>query len=76
MPYENLHELPEKVRDALPEHAQEIYQSAFNNAWKEYRQAQDRRDDDDRESVAHKVAWSAVRQKYHKRDGHWVKNDN
>lgn len=76
MPYENLQELPKNIKDMLPRHAQEIYLSAYNNAWKEYRHAEDRRGDDDRESVAHKVAWSAVRQKYHKDDGHWVKNDD
>jgi len=28
MPYNTLQELPESVRDNLPEHAQEIYKSA------------------------------------------------
>jgi cation transport regulator len=32
MPYEKTSELPESVLENLPEHAQEIYQAAFNNA--------------------------------------------
>lgn len=74
MPYKNLSDLPDSVRDNLPEHAQEIYQSAFNNAWEEYADPADRRDDASREETAHKVAWSAVKQKYEKnKNGRWVK---
>lgn len=73
MPYDSLTELPDSVRDNLPKHAQEIYQSAFNNAWDEYRNADDREGDASREETAHKVAWSAVKQSYEKRDGNWVK---
>jgi cation transport regulator len=74
MPYPNLSDLPESVKDNLPEHAQEIYKSAFNSAWDEYADASDRRGDDSREETAHKVAWSAVKQKYEKSEnGRWVK---
>jgi len=66
MPYGNPRELPDSVRDNLPEGAQKIYLEAFNSAWDEYA------DQDDRESTAHKVAWSAVKQSYEKRDGEWV----
>jgi cation transport regulator len=55
----------------LPEHAQEIYLAAFNNAWSEYKAEKDRRGDDSRESVAHKVAWSAVKQSYEKEGATW-----
>lgn len=71
MPYQQLEDLPKSVRDALPHHAQEIYQAAFNNAWDEYAKAEDRRGDDSREEVAHKVAWAAVKQQYEKRDDKW-----
>lgn len=71
MPYNNLKDLPESVRHALPKHAQEIYSAAFNNAWEEYKDEQDRRDNASREEVAHKVAWSAVKQSYEKKDGRW-----
>jgi cation transport regulator len=36
MPYQSTMELPEGVRDNLPEHAQEIYLAAYNNAVEEY----------------------------------------
>lgn len=76
MPYDTLEELPDSVRDNLPKHAQEIYQSAYNNAWDEYRDPDDRRGDASREEVAHKVAWAAVKEKYRKgEDGNWHKKD-
>ncbi|MFP4436775.1 MAG: ChaB family protein [Chloroflexaceae bacterium] len=64
MPYQNMHDLPDSVRNHLPKHAQEIYQSAFNSAWDEYNQD---------ESRAHRVAWAAVKQKYEKdaQTGDW-----
>ncbi len=42
-PYKQLTDLPENVRSVLPKHAQEIYQAAYNNAWDEYKKAEDRR---------------------------------
>jgi len=71
VPYDTLHDLPETVRQVLPKHAQEIYLAAFNNAWDQYREAEKRRDGDSREEVAHKIAWSAVRQKYEKHGERW-----
>jgi cation transport regulator len=59
----------------LPKHAQEIYQAAYNNAWDEYKDPEDRRGDASREEVAHKVAWAAVKQKYEKQEDKWVKKD-
>jgi len=76
MPYTHLSDLPESVKDNLPKHAQEIYRAAFNNAWDQYKNPSDRYGDDDRETVAHKVAWSAVKEKYEKHDGHWVDKDS
>lgn len=74
MPYNTLGELPEQVSSNLPKHAQEIYKEAFNSAYGQYKDAKDRKGDDDREEVAHKVAWSAVRNSYEKSaDGSWVK---
>lgn len=66
MPYQRITELPGSVKDHLPKAAQEIYKEAFNHAWDEYAER------DDRESVAHKVAWSAVKKKYHKQGDKWV----
>jgi cation transport regulator len=71
MPYDSVKDLPESVRDNLPKHAQEVYIAAFNNAWEEYKEAEDRREGASREEVSHKVAWSAVKKKYEKKNGKW-----
>jgi cation transport regulator len=64
MPYDSRTDLPESVRDNLPAHAQDIYKEAFNSAWEQYGHE---------ESRAHRVAWGAVEQKYHKNaSGKWV----
>ena len=68
MPYNNLSELPESVQGVLPKHAQEIYKEAFNSAYEQYKNPEERRDDADREEVAHRVAWSAVKKVYEKGD--------
>jgi cation transport regulator len=64
MPNHRMSDLTRVVQDNLPEHVQEIYQEAFNNAWQEYADSDDRRDDTSREETAHKVAWAAVKQSY------------
>lgn len=64
MPYQRREDLPESVRKHLPKHAQDIYKDADNNAWEEYGHD---------ESRAHRVAWAAVKRKYHKdASGKWV----
>lgn len=64
MPYKNLSNLPDSVRDNLPKHAQEIYRAAYNSAWDEYNHDEER---------AHRVAWAAVKHKYEKdeKTGEW-----
>jgi cation transport regulator len=63
MPYDKLTDLPDRVRNNLPKHAQEIYKEAFNSAEEHYGE----------ESRAHRVAWSAVENKYEKNDqGNWI----
>jgi cation transport regulator len=73
MPYANIIELPESVRNNLPDHAQEIYLKAYNNAWNEYKEASSRRGNSSREETAHKVAWAAVEKLYRKnaKTGRW-----
>jgi cation transport regulator len=66
MPYRNNSELPVAVRAHLPQHAQDIYREAFNNAWRQY--ARDER----QEEIAHRVAWAAVKRRYRKRGALWV----
>ena len=77
MPYTSLSDLPNPVKDSLPKHAQEIYKEAYNSAWDQYKDSEDRRGDASREEVSHRVAWSAVKEKYEKHRGDWVrKNKN
>jgi len=77
MPYKKTSDLPGSVKDNLPKHAQEIYMEAFNSAWDEYDQPQERRGDATREETAHKVAWAAVKKKYAKdeKSGDWKPKD-
>lgn len=72
MPYERNADLPDPVRRHLPDHAQAIYREAFNHAWEQYAKPADRRSDESREEVSHKVAWAAVKEKYARGDdGDW-----
>ncbi len=71
MPYRTNQELPDGVKTHLPHHAQDIYREAFNSAFSEYKNPEERRGDDSREEVAHKVAWAAVKKKYDKVGSQW-----
>ena len=74
MPYKKREELPDSVLKALSDvpHAQEIYKEAFNSAWDQYSDPEDRQGDSSQEETAHAVAWSAVKQKYEKgEDDKW-----
>ena len=75
MPYGSINELPESVRNVLPEHALNVYKEAFNSAYDEYDKPGDRRDDAGREETAHRVAWAAVKKAgYEKSEGGgWLK---
>jgi len=75
MPYEKISELPDAVRNYLPRHAQEIYKEAFNNAADQYEDPDERRGEASLEETSHKVAWSAVKQKYTKQGDKWVKKE-
>lgn len=66
MPYSSTNELPDSVQSVLPAHAQDIYKEAFNSAYDEYKDPEERRGDESREEVAHKVAWAAVKKQYEK----------
>lgn len=54
MPYTSNADLPDRVKDHLPEHAQDIFREAFNHALDEYHN----------EQQAFKVAWGAVERTY------------
>lgn len=76
MPYDQNHDLPDQVKNNLPEKAQTIYRKAYNSAWDQYDSPEERRGDASREETAHKVAWSAVKEKYQKdSDGEWERKE-
>lgn len=71
MPYKSKSELPDAIKDNLPDHAQEIWKEAYNSAHEQYKD-----ETDDIEERAARVAWSAVKNKYEKDDsGEWVEKD-
>ena len=57
MAYDTLTDLPKNVTNVLPKRAQEIFRAAFNAAWEEYGQDEER---------AFRVAWAAVKREYEK----------
>ncbi len=67
MPYTSIEDLPLTVAVHLPRHAQEIYRSAFNSAWDEYAGR-----GEEREEIAHRVAWAAVKRRYRKEGDAWM----
>jgi cation transport regulator len=73
MPYNDVSDLPESVRDHLPAHAQEIYMKAFNSAWDQYKDPEERLGDSSHDETAHRVAWAAVKKTYVKdqASGRW-----
>ena len=73
MPYKTKADLPENVKNVLPDHAQKIYMEAYNSAWDQYDEPEERRGDSSREETAHRVAWKAVKYKYEKNEksGQW-----
>ena len=66
MPYASNAKLPDSIRHTLPNHAQDIYRAAFNNAFENYAHSARR------EEIAHRVAWAAVKKTYVKRGRVWI----
>jgi cation transport regulator len=66
MPYRQIEDLPRAIRGHLPQHAQEIYLAAFNNAWDQHADARDG------EAMVHRIAWAAVKRRYRKAGEEWV----
>ena len=73
MPYDATTDLPDSVKNVLPKKAQDIFLAAYNNAWEQYKDPDDRKGDATLEETAFKVAWSAVKQKYEKKGDAWQK---
>jgi cation transport regulator len=66
MPYERNVDLPFSVRDHLPPDAQDIYRTAFYHAFMIYAGYPDR------EEIARRVAWGAVKRSYVQQCNCWV----
>ena len=76
MRYAKIEDLPDGVRNSLPEHALETYRAAFNRAWEQHAEPDDGRGDAGREETAHRVAWNAVKQVDEKdADARWQELD-
>ncbi len=73
MPYRTNAELPDSVKNVLPDHAQDIFKDAFNNAWDEYADPAKRKGNASQEETAFRVAWAAVKKIYEKVGDRWVK---
>ncbi|MCU0534672.1 MAG: ChaB family protein [Hydrococcus sp. Prado102] len=62
MPYDTLEQLPNEVKEKLPQGAQQIFMAAFNSA----------SSDGLSEEGAIKVAWNSVKNSYEEgKDGKW-----
>jgi len=72
MPYRTTGDLPARVRDHLPAHAQEIFLEAYNSAYAEYADPHRRRAGASLEETANRIAWAAVKRKYAKNGDSWT----
>jgi cation transport regulator len=59
-------DLPPSVRNNLPTRAQDIYRTAFNDAYENHAR------NPIEEADAHNIAWAAVERSYVKEGGEWV----
>jgi cation transport regulator len=66
MPYRTNADLPTRLRNNLPEQAQDIYREAFNHAYAAH--AGER----DRELRSRMIAWSAVKNSYVRAGDTWA----
>jgi cation transport regulator len=67
MPYNSNSDLPDSIKDALPEEAQTIFRKAFNSAYEQH-------GGDEEKSNA--TAWAAVKKAgWQKAEGSWVKKN-
>ncbi len=66
MPYQTNSQLPPAVRSHLPEHAQDIFRQAFNQAFHAH-QGESRQ-----EEIARRIAWAAVKRRYVKSEPRWT----
>ena len=73
MPYRSIADLPPRIREHLPPHAQEIFLEAFNHALEEYASPAKRYAGSSLEETANRVAW--VKRRYIKAGDRWLPRD-
>lgn len=61
-PYETIEDIPEIVRDDLPDEALEIYREAYQEAWEGY--TEEEGGELGQHAVAHRVGMTAVENEY------------
>lgn len=73
MRYEKIEDLPESLRDDLPDDAQEIYIEAYRKSWDSFKEEMG--GDLGQEAVAHRDAMHAVKQEFveDKEKGLWYR---
>jgi cation transport regulator len=67
MEYKSIEELPDTVRDILPEEAQELYLKGYNQGWEAY--DEETSSDLSHESVAHRQGWIFVQKEFVQDEG-------
>ncbi len=75
MRYETLEDLPDTLKDVLPEEAQKIYLEAYQEAWDAYKPEVG--GDLGQAGMAHRDAWHAMKQEFihDEKKGRWYKRD-
>lgn len=71
MHYKDLSDLPQEVKQTLPEDGQKIYLSAFNDAWERY-EPEDDSSEASKKDVVHREAWAVVEETYTQEGNRWV----
>lgn len=71
--YKTKQDLPDTLRDVMPDRAQEIYLKAYKRAWELY--SDDASSMLSQEGVAHREAWAAVGREYEQDEetGQWYR---
>lgn len=74
MLYKSREELPENIREALPEEAQNLYIKAYNSAYKDHQDSQ-RPAHVSLHQIANEQAWKVVGREWQKDTEHnvWIK---
>ncbi len=68
--YETPDDLPQKIKQELPEKAQELYVAVYRRTWEECHMG-DEGSDSDLAQTAHGAAMLAVESKFEKHEGRW-----